>query len=1795
MTYVATHDERTSPAASRALPSTGRLRRSALAALVPGLAKGGGRDIDAEWKPVGECRAEDALRKAAAVASDPLRIDAPRCAAPRPLRRLSACIGIASALWLVLAHPAGAEGTRFEVSNIDRANASQTSDLGSEDVSQMFRTAAHVDAYTGYTVTSVGIAFGDVRSPNSVPRVSIYRTATSSHSERKIADLTPPARLSANSVNTWTSDGVQLEPYTFYDLRVDSAGGQSNRGNRIRQTASRREVSSGVTGWFISDQFRHRGASGGAFWLGTTRSLKIRISGTANPASPPDVASITRRSPSSSPTNADSLVWRVAFSKPVRNVDATDFTASGTTATVAVAAADRVGMTYDVTISGGDLADLEGTATLGFASGHDIEDLDGRALSGTAPTGRSDNSYAVDNTGPAVLHVRARGNAEHGTNADVLVWHATFSEPIVNLDPQNVHFDIDGDWHWRMQARARVRRVTGSVWEISADHRMKFNDIEHLLSQVQGHSHDHDDTDESHSHVGTFTAHVIHDRDTTITDLAGNPLTTELDRPGPGPQRSTPSPSFGTQSVEVDRDVPTLEIGVVHGSTITLGYDEILDADSVPAADAFALRVDGTGVSLEPNTPVRIQGRSVVLRLAEAIAHPQVLRLDYTVPDTNAVQDRAGNEVSGIVNRVISHTDWVPPTERVPTAADATVSTAEDDDHSFAVADFGFNGQLGDQLTSVQVTSLPPAGSGILSFDGTAVADDQLPKLVTAAELEETKLTYSPPANANGAGYATFSYKVKNPTHFSADSYTMTIDVTAVNDPAAGRPTISGNARAGATLSADVSAITDAADGLTKAANGDAGHAFGYRWIRIRGAGATASESVIADATSSTYRLVDADVSGTVRVEVSFTDDDGHEETLTSAAWPSSGSVAGGITAAFEDVPPSHDGLSRFTVRLAFSRDVESLSYRWLREHLLSATGGRVVSARRVTRGENRNWLVTLAPTGTDDVTLRLAALPCGTRYAVCDGGTPLAEDLSVTVAYEEAATETPETEVATFGATLVAGTHSHNGAGGSGKFYLHFSSEPQGLSYRHVAPRALLISGGSASRVKRFPAGQNRVWEVIVAPEGNSDIGVALKTTTDCETGICTAAGAMFASDSTLTIPGPSLFSVADAMVEEAEGAALVFTVTLSRARYHHASWVSYATADGTATAGSDYTATSGTLRFAAGVTTRTVRVKVLDDAHDEGDETLTLTLSSSVPAGYLRIGDGVATGTISNSDALPKDWIARFGRTVGEQVLDAVESRMRSNRTLRVDISFAGEDMSWRSGTDPGTGSMACVAGGVGAEDCPASVALPGMTRPEPGTPSSRPQSDVAAHDRRPWMDAARDEVPDSTGRAPRQTEQAFAALAPAGWKRGAGEEYAAGLRTRTFGDRELLFGSSFNVTAETGGPAAGTVSVWGRGAVTSFDGRAGDLTVDGEVASALLGADWNRGRALAGLIVGYSTGDGGYRAPAGSGTVASTLTGLYPWGRYALTEQFEVWGAAGYGEGTLTLEPDGPAGESKAAIRTDMDLWMAAVGLRGTILEGGPGGVTLTAKTDAMAVETSTDAVPGDLAASQAGVTRLRFGLDVTLPLALADGSMLTPSMEIGVRHDGGDAETGHGADVGASVAWHDPRRGINAELRGRGLLAHEAKGFRQRGLSGSLGWNPVAGNRGPSLSLVQTIGGPSSGGADALLRRVTLEGLAASDDGPGDGTDDLRARRLEARFGYGFLVFGDGFVVTPEAGVGLSNTGRDYRLGWQLVRLAQGAGFPGSSFELSMDATRREGAASSHAPLEHAVGLRLTSRF
>ena len=149
-------------------------------------------------------------------------------------------------------------------------------------------------------------------------------------------------------------------------------------------------------------------------------------------------------------------------------------------------------------------------------------------------------------------------------------------------------------------------------------------------------------------------------------------------------------------------------------------------------------------------------------------------------------------------------------------------------------------------------------------------------------------------------------------------------------------------------------------------------------------------------------------------------------------------------------------------------------------------------------------------------------------------------------------------------------------------------------------------------------------------------------------------------------------------------------------------------------------------------------------------------------------------------------------------------------------------------------------------------------------------------------------------------------------------------------------------------------------------------------------------------------------------------------------------------------------------QAALETGVSMAMSAVGTRGELVDAeGTGGFALAFKADALWVGASsdlTDGPAGRLNASDAGVTRVRTALEGSRGFSLGGRVSLTPSVELGVRRDGGDAETGAGMDIGGGLALTDAVTGLSLDLRVRTLLVHQAEGFSDRGMSLSFGWDP-----------------------------------------------------------------------------------------------------------------------------------------
>ena len=702
-------------------------------------------------------------------------------------------------------------------------------------------------------------------------------------------------------------------------------------------------------------------------------------------------------------------------------------------------------------------------------------------------------------------------------------------------------------------------------------------------------------------------------------------------------------------------------------------------------------------------------------------------------------------------------------------------------------------------------------------------------------------------------------------------------------------------------------------------------------------------------------------------------------------------------------------------------------------------------------------------------------------------------------------------------------------------------------------------------------------------------------------------------ANSRSATVAGPVGMAVADARVEEGARAVLAFAVTLSRAASGTVT-VDYATADGSARAGVDYTGARGTLTFRPGESSKTIEVAALDDAHDEGEETFTLRLSNVSGA---RVTDGEATGTIENSDPLPRALLARFGRTAAVHVVEQVEERLEASREPGFRGRVAGRELRrgmerdiahdlirWLGGAagvgrgGAGVGASVPMAGaaGVAGFGRPAAAGSLGMAPLMGGAAASlgmAPSMGGAAGSlgmapstggvagplgMAPLMGGAAGSLgvassmggaAGSLGMAPSMGGAAgplgmapstggaagplgMAADGRDGWLNG------RGLLEMGLGGGDVLTGSAFALNRET--RRGGVVSLWSRGARSRFSGREGALSLSGEVRTTMFGADYARGPLVVGLSLSNTRGLGEYAGP-GAGRMLSSVTGLYPWLGYRATDRITVWGVTGYGVGGMLLTPGGGP-----ALESGLSTAMAAAGTRGELVGGGGNGFELAFKADALWAGTAIDGVDGPagrLVATAAAVTRVRTALEGSRGYNFGHGLSLKPSVEVGLRHDGGDAETGAGIDVGGGLVASHAASGLAVDVRVRTLLVHEAEGFRDHGVSLSLSWNSTPSTPlGLTARLAPSWGGQATGGAEALWGRETMAGMGA----PGGFAS---GNRLDAELAYGLAV-GSRFVGTPRVGLRTSEMGRDYRLGYGLGVLHGG----GLRFELGVDAQRRE---------------------
>ena len=400
------------------------------------------------------------------------------------------------------------------------------------------------------------------------------------------------------------------------------------------------------------------------------------------------------------------------------------------------------------------------------------------------------------------------------------------------------------------------------------------------------------------------------------------------------------------------------------------------------------------------------------------------------------------------------------------------------------------------------------------------------------------------------------------------------------------------------------------------------------------------------------------------------------------------------------------------------------------------------------------------------------------------------------------------------------------------------------------------------------------------------------------------------------------------------------------------------------------------------------------------------------------------------------------------------------------------------------------------------------------------------------------------------------------------GRDDEHEGGHGSESMTLQAALLNSSFSWTGAA--DEDGSLSVWGSAARSDFEGSEDTLRLDGEVTTAMVGADYARGDWLVGFAAGHTTGDGGYSdvETADGGEIDTSMASVVPYTRWQLSEAWSAWAILGYGRGDMTLERDGERMDAP------IDWTMAAAGVRTDLYA--TQATRLSLVSDGLWARTSSDEAPG-LAASRADVTRVRLGLEGSHAIVAGAGTF-EPRAEVGVRHDGGDAETGLGVELGAGLAWSAPALGLTLDVSGRTLLAHEDGAFEDRGVSAALGFDPSPESaRGPSLSLRQDWGGRAAGGLDALFDDAPLE----------DRTGAEPESRWTAEAAWGFPAFGGRFTGSPHAGLGLTAGARDYTLGWRWTPQAHA---PGLSFGLK--AVRRESDATQP---EHTVGFEAAARW
>ena len=309
------------------------------------------------------------------------------------------------------------------------------------------------------------------------------------------------------------------------------------------------------------------------------------------------------------------------------------------------------------------------------------------------------------------------------------------------------------------------------------------------------------------------------------------------------------------------------------------------------------------------------------------------------------------------------------------------------------------------------------------------------------------------------------------------------------------------------------------------------------------------------------------------------------------------------------------------------------------------------------------------------------------------------------------------------------------------------------------------------------------------------------------------------------------------------------------------------------------------------------------------------------------------------------------------------------------------------------------------------------------------------------------------------------------------------------------------------------------WGHADRQSFEGAG----YDGGLTSIYVGADADFGeRWLAGFAVSRSVGEADYEFRSaqamGSGDIETEMLSVFPYVRWSLNDEAEAWAILGFGWGDADHVRTATAQHGTA----DVSMLMASFGGRRTLTATDDWELSLLG--DLSVLDMETDGGVGIVNGLNIALSRLRGGLEAGRSISLEGGGMVTWFGQVAARHDGGDGETGGGAELTGGFRYASSGR-FGLEAKARMLAIHAADDYEENGLSLSAFVGPGPDGQGLSFSLSSHSGSGMGMAGDSLVHGDVQPGVDAW-----RGRDDWA---VDARLGYTILDHRLSGLLTPFA--------------------------------------------------------------